>query len=224
MGRLVDAIPDLSAVAAALRREPVFGHGRPECHPTCLGLREMIQSAACHGIHTRLHPDPERPRPSAAWAPCAGFSRISGPSGRMGSQDTGACWRWPASWPPRWRSSTCRSSIGTPSTRSTSASTSAALTVPIGIILAYGGARVLSLAFGELRDALFARVGQRAIRTIAMEVFRHLHFLSLGFHLSRQTGGLSRSIERGTKAIEIAAALQSLQHRTHRCWRSCSSS
>ena len=79
---------------------------------------------------------------------------------------------------------------------------SAALTLPIGIILAYGAARVLSLAFGELRDALFARVGQRAIRTIALQVFRHLHSLSLGFHLSRQTGGLSRSVERGTKAIE----------------------
>lgn len=80
---------------------------------------------------------------------------------------------------------------------------SAALVLPVGLILAYGAARVLSLAFGELRDALFARVGQRAIRTIALQVFRHLHFLSLGFHLSRQTGGLSRSIERGTKAIEI---------------------
>ncbi len=80
---------------------------------------------------------------------------------------------------------------------------SAALTLPIGVILAYGAARVLSLAFGELRDALFAKVGQRAIRTIALQVFRHLHAMSLGFHLSRQTGGLSRSIERGTKAIEI---------------------
>lgn len=79
---------------------------------------------------------------------------------------------------------------------------SAALTLPIGIILAYGAARVLSLTFGELRDALFAKVGQRAIRTVALQVFRHLHSLSLGYHLSRQTGGLSRSIERGTKAIE----------------------
>ncbi|HSS66853.1 MAG TPA: ABC transporter transmembrane domain-containing protein, partial [Gammaproteobacteria bacterium] len=79
---------------------------------------------------------------------------------------------------------------------------SAAVALPVGLILAYGGARVLSLAFGELRDALFAKVGQRAIRTIALQVFRHLHAMSLGFHLSRQTGGLSRSIERGTKAIE----------------------
>jgi ABC-type transport system involved in Fe-S cluster assembly fused permease/ATPase subunit len=79
---------------------------------------------------------------------------------------------------------------------------SAALTLPIGIIIAYGAARVLSLAFAELRDALFARVGQRAIRTVALQVFRHLHSLSLGFHLSRQTGGLSRSVERGTRAID----------------------
>ena len=75
--------------------------------------------------------------------------------------------------------------------------------LPIGLILAYGLARVLSLTFGQLRDALFARVGQRAIRTIALEVFRHLHALSLHFHLGRQTGGLSRSIERGTKSIEM---------------------
>ncbi|MDH3413057.1 MAG: ABC transporter transmembrane domain-containing protein, partial [Gammaproteobacteria bacterium] len=80
---------------------------------------------------------------------------------------------------------------------------SAALMLPVGLILAYGAARVLSLVFGELRDALFAKVGQRAIRTIALQVFRHLHAMSLGFHLSRQTGGLSRSMERGTKAIEI---------------------
>ena len=78
----------------------------------------------------------------------------------------------------------------------------AAISLPVGLILAYGAARLLSLGFGELRDALFAKVGQRAIRTIALQVFRHLHALSLGFHLSRQTGGLSRSIERGTKAIE----------------------
>ena len=75
--------------------------------------------------------------------------------------------------------------------------------LPVGLILAYGLARVLSQTFGQLRDALFARVGQRAIRTIALEVFRHLHALSLHFHLGRQTGGLSRSIERGTKSIEM---------------------
>ena len=78
-----------------------------------------------------------------------------------------------------------------------------AAALPIGLILAYGLARVLSLVFGQLRDALFARVGQRAIRTVALEVFRHLHGLSLHFHLGRQTGGLSRSIERGTKSIEM---------------------
>jgi ATP-binding cassette subfamily B protein len=77
-----------------------------------------------------------------------------------------------------------------------------ALALPVGVILAYGTARVLSLAFGELRDAIFARVGQRAIRAIAGEVFAHLHALSLRFHLDRQTGGLSRVVERGTRAIE----------------------
>ncbi len=75
--------------------------------------------------------------------------------------------------------------------------------VPVGIILAYGAARVLSLAFGELRDALFARVGQNAIRKVALSTFRHLHALSMRFHLDRQTGGLSRAIERGTKGIDF---------------------
>ncbi len=79
----------------------------------------------------------------------------------------------------------------------------AAAAVPVGLILAYGLARVLSLAFGELRDALFARVGQRAIRRLALQLFRHLHGLSLRFHLERQTGGLSRAIERGNRAIEV---------------------
>ncbi len=79
---------------------------------------------------------------------------------------------------------------------------SVALVLPLGVILAYGTARVLSLAFAELRDALFARVAQRAIRTVGLKVFRHVHRLALGFHLDRQTGGLSRVIERGTGAIE----------------------
>jgi ATP-binding cassette subfamily B protein len=79
----------------------------------------------------------------------------------------------------------------------------AALALPMGLLLAYGGARVLAQTCGELRDAVFARVGQRAIRAVALRTFRHLHALSLRFHLDRQTGGLSRSIERGTKGIEF---------------------
>jgi ATP-binding cassette subfamily B protein len=74
--------------------------------------------------------------------------------------------------------------------------------VPLGLILAYGGARVASLLFGELRDAVFAHVTQRAVRAVGLRVFRHLHRLSLRFHLERQTGGLSRAIERGVKGIE----------------------
>ena len=81
--------------------------------------------------------------------------------------------------------------------------TAQAIAVPIALILAYGGARVLAQAFGEIRDAIFAPVSQRAIRNLAQEVFRHLHALSLRYHLERQTGGLSRVIERGTQGMEF---------------------
>ncbi|MCD0503284.1 ABCB family ABC transporter ATP-binding protein/permease [Bordetella petrii] len=83
-----------------------------------------------------------------------------------------------------------------------SKNTGAALAVPVGLILAYGAARVFSLLFSELRDAVFARVGQHAIRAVGLQIFRHLHALALRFHLSRQTGGLTRAIERGTKGIQ----------------------
>lgn len=82
-------------------------------------------------------------------------------------------------------------------------SVSGIVALPVAIVLSYGTARVLSLAFGELRDAIFARVGQRAIRQVALEVFRHLHAMSLRFHVDRQTGGLSRTISRGVSAIEV---------------------
>jgi ATP-binding cassette subfamily B protein len=78
-----------------------------------------------------------------------------------------------------------------------------ALAVPTGLILGYGTARVLSQLFGELRDAVFVKVGQHALRQIALSTFRHLHALSLNFHLERRTGGLSRIIERGTKGIDF---------------------
>jgi ATP-binding cassette subfamily B protein len=78
-----------------------------------------------------------------------------------------------------------------------------AVAVPVALILAYGAARVLAQAFGELRDAIFSPVSQRAIRNLALEVFRHLHALSLRYHLERQTGGLSRVIERGTQGMEF---------------------
>ncbi|MDP3159522.1 MAG: ABC transporter ATP-binding protein/permease [Reyranella sp.] len=81
--------------------------------------------------------------------------------------------------------------------------TAQAVAVPIALILAYGVARVLAQAFGEVRDAIFAPVSQRAIRNLALEVFRHLHALSLRYHLERQTGGLSRVIERGTQGMEF---------------------
>lgn len=74
--------------------------------------------------------------------------------------------------------------------------------VPTFLILAYGVGRVSMVAFDQLRDALFAQVGQNAVRKLANQTFVHLHTLSLRFHLERRTGGLSRVIERGTKGIE----------------------
>lgn len=70
-----------------------------------------------------------------------------------------------------------------------------------GTILAYGGARFGAVLFGELRNAIFATVAQSAIRNVAQNTFKHLLSLDLGFHLSRQTGGLTRAIDRGTKGI-----------------------
>ncbi len=75
--------------------------------------------------------------------------------------------------------------------------------IPVALLVGYGLMRLASVLFQELREALFARVAQNAIRTVALKTFRHLHGLSLRFHLERQTGGLSRVIERGTKGIEF---------------------
>ncbi len=75
--------------------------------------------------------------------------------------------------------------------------------VPVFMVVAYGVARMLSQAFGELRDAVFAKVAQRAIRTAGLKTFEHLHALSLRFHLDRRTGAVSRAIERGTKGIDF---------------------
>ncbi|MBI5900005.1 MAG: ABC transporter ATP-binding protein/permease [Rhodocyclales bacterium] len=77
----------------------------------------------------------------------------------------------------------------------------AVLLVPLGLLAAYGALRFSTVLFTELREIFFARVTQRAVRTITLQVFEHLHSLSLRFHLDRQTGGLTRDIERGTRAI-----------------------
>lgn len=77
----------------------------------------------------------------------------------------------------------------------------ALLVLPVGILIAYGVLRLCTTLFTELREFVFAKVTQRAVRTIALQVFRHLHSLSLRFHLNRQTGGMTRDIERGTRAI-----------------------
>ena len=73
----------------------------------------------------------------------------------------------------------------------------------VGLTLAYGVTRVLNIGFQQLRDVVFARVGQRALRLIALETFRHIHALSMRYHITRKTGGLSRIIERGVKGVDF---------------------
>jgi len=75
--------------------------------------------------------------------------------------------------------------------------------LPIVLILAYGAGRVMMIGFNQLRDVLFTRVGQNAVRALSRQVFQHLHRMSLRFHLERRTGGLSRVIERGRSAVEL---------------------
>ena len=72
-----------------------------------------------------------------------------------------------------------------------------------GIVFAYGFFRLASVGFGELRDVIFAKVAQRALRSLALETFEHIHALSLRYHISRKTGGLSRVIERGVKGVDF---------------------
>jgi ATP-binding cassette subfamily B protein len=75
------------------------------------------------------------------------------------------------------------------------------LVLPLGLLAAYGAMRLSTTVFTELRESLFAKVTQSAVRTVTLKVFRHLHALSLRFHLERQTGGLTRDVERGTRGI-----------------------
>ena len=77
------------------------------------------------------------------------------------------------------------------------------LSVPIALLIAYGLLRFASVFFGEVRDALFGRVTEHAMRHIGLKVFKHLHSLELAFHLDRQTGGISRDIERGTSGLSF---------------------
>jgi ATP-binding cassette, subfamily B, heavy metal transporter len=81
--------------------------------------------------------------------------------------------------------------------------TGSIIAVPVGLIIGYGLARVMAQGFNQLRDGVFAKVAQRAVRRIALSAFRHIHSLSLRFHLDRRTGGLARAIERGIAGIEF---------------------
>lgn len=73
----------------------------------------------------------------------------------------------------------------------------------IGLTVAYGVARLMTVGFQQMRDAVFARVGQRALRMLALETFQHIHRLSMRYHITRKTGGLSRIIERGVKGVDF---------------------
>ncbi|MEM6711490.1 MAG: ABC transporter ATP-binding protein/permease [Pseudomonadota bacterium] len=86
---------------------------------------------------------------------------------------------------------------------SSTAAVPAFLLVPVMLVIAYGVGRLMTVGFNELRNALFAKVGQNAVRKLANQTFNHVHRLSLRFHLQRRTGGLSRILERGTKGIEV---------------------
>ena len=79
----------------------------------------------------------------------------------------------------------------------------ALLAVPVGLVVAYGGIRLLNTIISEVRDTLFGRVTERAIRRLGIAVFEHLHRLDMAFHLERRTGGLSRDIERGTSGVSF---------------------
>ncbi|MEM8956876.1 MAG: ABC transporter ATP-binding protein/permease [Pseudomonadota bacterium] len=73
----------------------------------------------------------------------------------------------------------------------------------VGLTVAYGGARVLNVGFQQLRDVIFAKVGQRALRSVALDTFTHIHRMSLRYHITRKTGGLSRIMERGVKGVSF---------------------
>ncbi len=90
----------------------------------------------------------------------------------------------------------------------------------VALVIVYNLTRIAQVGLNQLRDALFASVGQYAVRQLAYRTFVHMHQLSLRFHLERKTGGLSRIIERGTKGIETIVRFTILNS-CRRCWNSC---
>ena len=85
----------------------------------------------------------------------------------------------------------------------------AMLVVPVALLIGYGALRLSTSLFTELRELVFAKATEGAARSLSLQVFRHLHAMSLRFHLERQTGGMTRDIERGTRGVH------SLQHHPH---------
>ena len=87
-----------------------------------------------------------------------------------------------------------------------SGAAAAAAGLPLMAVAGYGGARCAAVAFTELRTAVFAKVTQHAIRRISLRIFEHIHTMDLGFHLGRQTGAVSRTLDRGTRGIQVTRA------------------
>ena len=85
----------------------------------------------------------------------------------------------------------------------------ALLVVPVGLLVAYGLLRLSTSVFAELRELVFAKATEGAARSISLQVFGHLHAMSLRFHLERQTGGMTRDIERGTRAVHSLIRIRS---------------
>jgi len=124
---------------------------------------------------------------------------------------------WPYLWAYKWRVVAALSfmigaklaNVGVPlllknlvdSLAPNANSAQALLVVPVGLLVAYGLLRLSTSVFTELRELVFAKATEGAARSISLQVFSHLHALSLRFHLERQTGGMTRDIERGTRAV-----------------------
>ena len=132
----------------------------------------------------------------------------------------GSCSRLRRSWSPRpsrspCRSPTRRSSTSSPARRARARSPGSRrfgfAAVPAMLIVAYGVGRVLMVLFAQFRDVWFTVVAQHAVRELANRTFRHLHALSLRFHLERRTGGLSRVIERGVNGVDTIVRMAVLE-------------
>ena len=180
----------------------ILGCGRPECEapgPTALSFKVLLMR------HRAASPEPHSSTPTAT-------------AGAAPRSDWGTLRRlFPYLWAYKWRVMAALAfmvgaklaNVGVPlllkdlvdSMNPATREAAALLVVPMGLLLAYGLLRLSTSLFTELRELVFSKATEGAARRISLEVFNHLHALSLRFHLERQTGGMTRDIERGTRAV-----------------------